>query len=203
MTEQPGAFDGATARPRSRSSFGSTVLTGLAGAALATVGATQGWAEATRRSPGLRTVTASGSDVAPVVLPLALVALACWGTVLVLRRRGRRVVAVVGAVSAVAAAVTALTAADRARDVAAQLLGGPPESTTTSSWPAVTAAGCLVGAAAFVVAFLRAPQWPEMSSRYDAPGTAGTAGTASGDPERPQTGAELWKALDEGDDPTT
>jgi uncharacterized membrane protein (TIGR02234 family) len=190
--------------PGRRSSFGPTVLLGLGGAALATIGATQPWAEATTRSPGVRTVTASGTDVAPAVLALALVALACWGTVLVLRRRGRRVVSVLGALVAAVAAVTALTSAGSGPEVAARLIGGEPDSTSTSAWPYVTAAGCLVAAGAFVVAFLHAGRWPEMSSRYDAPGSGPdrpeqTTGDAD---DRPRSGAELWKALDEGEDPT-
>ena len=183
----------------SRSSFGPTVLLGLAGSGLATVGATQTWAEASRRSPGLRTVTASGSDVAPAVLALALVGLACWGTVLVLRRRGRRVVAAVGGATGLGAALSAVLSAGDAPEVAGRLLGGQPDSTTTSTWPVLTAAACLVSVAAFGVAVLRAADWPEMSSRYDAPGSP-----VPGDDGRRgrQTGADLWKALDRGDDPT-
>jgi uncharacterized membrane protein (TIGR02234 family) len=83
--------------------------------------------------------------------------------------------------------------------VAGRLLGGQPDTTTTSAWPALTVAACLVSVAAFVVARRRATGWPEMSSRYDAaqgpaPGPEGRRGA--------QTGADLWKALDRGDDPT-
>jgi uncharacterized membrane protein (TIGR02234 family) len=191
------------AEPRRRSSFGRTVITGLAAAALATVGATQTWADATRRTPGVRTVSASGSDVAPGVLPLALVALACWGTVLVLRRRGRRVVSVLGAVASVIAAVVALVSVGDAGAAAGRLLGGTPDSTSTSGWPWVVAFACAVSAATFAVAFARAGTWPEMSSRYDAPGDHGTESVRS-HPETDEqpSGAALWKALDEGNDPT-
>ena len=192
------------AEPRRRSSFGRTVLTGAAAAALATVGATQTWAEATRRAPGLRTVSASGTDVAPVVLPLALVALACWGTVLVLRRRGRRVVAVLGIASSLVAGAVAVLAMGDAGAAASRLLGGAADSTATTWWPWACAAGCLVSALAFGVAFSRAATWPEMSSRYDAPGDADHArprGAADREEQQP-SGAALWKALDEGDDPT-
>ena len=40
--------------------------------------------------------------------------------------------------------------------------------------------------------------WPEMGSRYDAPADAATAAREQG----PATEQELWKALDEGRDPT-
>ena len=180
------------------------MLTGAGAAALATVGATQTWADAVRRTPAVRTVSASGSDVAPLVLPLALVALACWGTVLVLRRRGRRVVVVLGAAASLGAGVVAVLAVADAAAAAGRLLGGTPDSTSTTWWPWVCAAGCLVSALAFGVAFARAGTWPEMSSRYDAPGDRGVASTgpsADGDGQEP-SGAALWKALDEGDDPT-
>ena len=191
--------------PGRRTSFGPTVVLGLAGSALATVAATQPWAEATTRSPGLRTVTADGTDVAPGVLPLALVALAAWGTVLVLRRRGRRVVAVIGLLAAVVAGASALLLAPTSADVAARLLGGATEasavSTDPSVWPFVAALGSALATAAFVVAFLAAPRWPEMSARYDAPGASQEEPGEGREPEA-MSDTELWKALDEGHDPT-
>jgi uncharacterized membrane protein (TIGR02234 family) len=188
---------------RRRTSFGRTVLTGLAAATLATVAATQTWAEATRRTPGVRTVAASGSDVAPGVLPLALVALACWGTVLVLRRRGRRAVSVLGAAASLVAAVVALLAVGGAGAAAGRLLGGPADTTSTTGWPWVCALACLLSAATFAFAFARAGTWPEMSSRYDAPGDHGTVPSRSdGDSGAEPSGAALWKAIDEGNDPT-
>ncbi|WP_162529825.1 Trp biosynthesis-associated membrane protein [Nocardioides caldifontis] len=183
---------------RGRRSFGPTVAVGLAGAALATVGATSTWGEATTRDTGLRTATVDGSAVAPLVLPVALVALASWGTVLVLRRRGRRVVAVLAAAAGVAGAVAALAGVSDAGGAAVEALGDLPDATSsTTAWPVVAAVGFLLSTAAAVVAWWRAPAWPEMSARYDAP--TGGDGEA---PAEPRTDAELWKALDEGRDPT-
>lgn len=177
-----------------RSGFGSTLLVGLAGAALATAAATRGWAEATTTVTGERTAVASGADVAPLVLPLALVALAAWGTVLVLRLRGRRVVSVLGLAVSLVAGVVAVLRADESAGAARRLLGAGTEvATTTTLWPWVAAAGCLVSGAAFLVAVRRAPRWPEMSARYDAPG----------DRRSQQAGGDMWKALDAGEDPTT
>ncbi len=198
----------------SAAGFGRTVLVGLAGAALAATGSAQAWGTATTRSPALRTVTAQGSDVAPVALPLALVALAAWGTVLVLRRTGRRVVSVLGLLAAVGAGVVVVTEVSGAAGAAAELLSGGGEDVTTGTtlWPWATLLGCVLAAAGFVVALLRAHTWPEMSRRYDAPtGATGTAGTAAGDatarPAVPaeaeqMSDAELWRALDDGHDPT-
>jgi uncharacterized membrane protein (TIGR02234 family) len=157
------------------------------------VAATRGWAEATSTTTGTRTVAATGADVAPLVLPLALVALASWGTVLVLRRRGRRVVAVIGLLAATGAGVAALVTARSAPEVALDLLGEVTGATTGSTaWPWVAVAGCALSAVASLVAVRRAHEWPEMSSRYDAPG------------DRPagNTPTDMWKALDAGQDPT-
>lgn len=181
---------------RARSSFGPTVLLGLGAAAVATVGAGRTWAEATTTAQGERTAAAAGTDVAPAALPLALVALAAWGAVLVLRSTGRRVVAVIGLLAvAGAAAAVALRAGD-AEAIAGRMLGGASDVTVTStSWPVVTGVACLVAGAAFLVAVLHAPRWPEMSSRYDAP-----ADRVQGD--EPMSDADVWRALDEGHDPT-
>jgi uncharacterized membrane protein (TIGR02234 family) len=188
---------GDAAAPRRRTSFGPTVLVGIAGAALAATGATQPWAEATTRTPGLRTAVADGTDVAALALPLSLVALAAWGTVLVLRARGRRVVSLIGLAAAAGTLVVLLVNARTAPDVAAELLGDVPDATTDpTAWPLVTGAGALLSAVLSAVAVRRAPEWPEMSSRYDAPGRDSTKAG-------PMSDADLWKAMDEGHDPTT
>lgn len=197
MSEPDDGSADTSGNPR-RTSFAATLALGLSGSALATVGATQSWASATTRSPAVRTVIAEGTDVTPGALPLALVALAAWGTVLVLRRRGRRVVAVVGLLAASVAGGAVLASAHTAPEVAARLLGdGSEVSMETTAWPVATAVGCMVAAAAFVVALLKAPSWPEMSARYDAPGEHAAAARRG-----PMTDTELWKALDEGHDPT-
>lgn len=189
---------------RRRTSFGPTVLAGLAAAALSTVAASRTWATATTTSPGVRTVTAEGSDVAPVALPLALVALAAWGTVLVLRVRGRRVVAVIGLLASAGAAVAAALLAGDAAEVAGRRLGDATGAATdTTAWPYVTVVAALLTAALFVVALVSAGRWPEMSSRYDAPaGRSDDAGERDGGVAAPTSERDLWQALDEGHDPT-
>lgn len=181
---------------RRRTTFGPTVAVGLGAAALATVGAGRPWAEATTTAQGTRTVAAAGTDVAAAALPLALVALAAWGAVLVLRRRGRRLVAGLGLLAALGAAAAAGTGAGEAGDTASRMLGGASDiSVVGSPWPVVTVAAALVAAAAFVLAILEAPGWPEMSARYDSPADRGRPAASMSD-------SELWRALDEGRDPT-
>lgn len=187
--------------------FGPVVLAGLASAGLLTVAAGRTWATATPRADaagplgGMAQTTVSGADVAPLALPLGLVALAAWGAVLVLRRRGRRLVSALGSAASLAAGTTAALLMHTAPDVARRELGDVPAELTTTPWPFVAVVAAVVAAVAFAVAWRAAPDWPEMSSRYDAPTGEGDGAVgddvATGDDTR-----SLWKALDEGHDPT-
>ncbi len=110
-------------------SFGRTVLGGLGGAALASVAASRDWARAAGEGAGVQVhASVSGSEAAPLVLALALVTLAAWGVVLVLRGRARQVVAGVGLAAAVGALVALGDAFDGAQDaaVAALMARGVP-----------------------------------------------------------------------------
>ncbi|QIK66826.1 Trp biosynthesis-associated membrane protein [Nocardioides sp. HDW12B] len=180
-------------RERRTSGFGTVLLAGLATAGLGTLAAGRTWATAITGTPGPREVSVAGTDVAPVMLPLGLVALACWGAFLVLRTPGRRVVAVLGALAAAGGAAAALLSAGGATDAATDLLSGTADGgTSTSAWPwvgAVALAGCVV---AFAVAFARCATYPQMSRRYDRDGATTTAATP----------ADQWRAMDDGRDPT-
>lgn len=189
---------------RSRPGLGPTAVLGLAGSGLAAVSSAQVWGRAEAAMPAARTVEARGADVAPLALPLALVALASWGAILVLRRRGRRVVAGLGLAAAVGVLVTVLVRVGEVSQTAGSMLAGGSAradlETTTTAWPYVACVGAVLAAAAFVVALRSASGWPEMSRRYDAPaaGNAPAAGATDGD----AAPADLWRALDEGRDPT-
>lgn len=190
--------------------MGPTVVGGLAGAGLAAVASAQVWGRAEATVPAVRVVEARGSDVAPLALPLALVALAAWGAVLVLRRRGRRVVSAIGLAAAAGVAVTVALRIGSVDTTARDLVTGGASrgdvSTDVTSWPYAAVVGAAVSAVLFVLAWRSAPAWPEMSSRYDAPVGDRAPGTEAGTspPATPEeaTPGELWKALDEGRDPT-
>ena len=82
-----------------------------------------------------------------------------------------------------------------------QVRGQLPVSTSATAvsptgWYVTAAVAAALSAAVLVVAWLRAPGWPTMSSRYDAP--AGRPATTAATPAP----VDLWKALDEGQDPT-
>lgn len=166
------------------------VVLGLAGALLGLVSAGRTWASATTTVPGRREVSVSGADVVPVLLPLALVALASWGAFLVLRTIGRRVVAVLGAAASVGALAAILVTASGSADAAAGLLSDTSAATvSTTAWPWVGAVGLAGCAVAFVVATLRGSAYPQMSRRYDRV-------------QEPARTTDLWRALDDGHDPT-
>lgn len=184
-------------------SFGPTVLVGLAGATLAAVAAGRDWATARGDAAGVDVGAAvAGSDTAPLALALSLVALAAWGALLVLRGRTRRIVAGVGVLAAAGVLVTVAerfgaTQDDaRAAVVAAGATGDTFVSALTG-WYWATGVGAVLTLAALLVAVARAPGWPAMGSRYDAPATRREERNA--DPSE----QDLWRALDEGHDPTT
>ncbi len=192
-----------------RRSFGTTVSTGLGGAALAAVAAGQQWASASGRAGGVDvTEGVRGSDSAPLAVALALVALAAWGVVLVVRGRARQVMAVVGAVASVGVAAATIAALTRAPDdaveaVVARGASGDGVSGSLSGWYWATLVGATLALLTFVAAVRLAPRWPAMSSRYDAPvGRAPAEATSHGPDLSSADERDLWKALDEGRDPT-
>jgi uncharacterized membrane protein (TIGR02234 family) len=187
------------ADPRRRT-FGPVVLLGLAAAGLAAVAGNRSWVEWSGSNQGeFSSLTITGDDSATVPLAgaLALVLLACWGVVLVTRGRFRRIVAGLGFVVALAMVVTGLlglrSATSGLRDDLAR--GGIDDlSMQTEAWFWVYVACAAISVLATALTVRLVPSWPEMGSRYDAPGSAPPAGE--------ETGLDLWRALDEGRDPT-
>jgi uncharacterized membrane protein (TIGR02234 family) len=202
------AADATAASPRTRSrSFGPTVLAGLAGAGSAAVAAARDWATAASGGAGATRVSAvaKGSESAPLAVALALVALAAWGTVLVLRGWARRAVAAVGALAAAGTAAAVVAAYSRATDDATTetvVRGATRDSVTASltGWYYVCAVGAVVTLLAFCLAVRTASSWPAMGSRYDNPAVRGTGSEESS--TRPVTEQDMWRALDDGQDPT-
>ncbi|MEZ5095153.1 MAG: Trp biosynthesis-associated membrane protein [Nocardioides sp.] len=134
----------------------------------------------------------------PGTLALSLVLLACWGVLLVTHGRVRTLVAGLGAVAATAALALAVLDARHLRaDLAdaASSQGRTPGEIGFTPWFWLALVAGATARALALVATRQARRWPAMGSRYDAPGT----------PARPATGAglvDLWRAQDEGADPT-
>jgi len=176
--------------------FGSVVLAGLLSAGLGSVASGKAWYSASvdyKLAPGVPDPDKT-ADM-PLALALSLVVLAGWGALLVCRGRVRRLVAGVALVAAsgvvACVAVAPFTLPDQVRDRLPAVSGGVAVSPT--GWFVVAGVAGVLSLAVLVLAWLRSPQWPTMSSRYDAPGA---------EPPAARTDTDLWKALDEGRDPT-
>jgi uncharacterized membrane protein (TIGR02234 family) len=192
-----------------RSGFGITVLAGLAAGTVAAVAGNQAWVSVDDRGSGdsafAAGLSAGGDLTAPPVTATALVLLATWGVVLVSRGRARRAVALLGLVAALAVLVIAVvTWVARPGQVSDDLRSLDLEVGRTV-WSYLGVVAGLVAVAASGQAVRKVPEWPEMGRRYDAPATsadAAVATAASDVPPEEQSSIDLWKALDEGRDPT-
>lgn len=190
----------------SRAGFGPVVVLGLASGVGAAVAGNQAWVVADASSQGAASAfvaTATGASV-PLATALALVVLASWGVVLVSRGRVRRAVAGLGAVAALGTLVTYVAgffsaAASLRDDFAAAGIDGVDVDHTRWYWVGLVFA--VVSVLATLQAARRAPQWPEMGTRYDAPGDQASPQSRAQPAEEPSS-LDLWKAIDEGHDPT-
>jgi uncharacterized membrane protein (TIGR02234 family) len=188
----------APTRPRDRS-YGPSVLVGLAGAGLAAVAGARQWATTHGDAAGIKVdASVSGAESQPLVAALALVALAAWGVVLVIRGRARRLVAGIGLAASVGALVGVVLGFSAAQDdsVEAAVARGATSDTFQTSltvWYFLAGVGALLAVVAFTVAVVRAPRWPAMGTKYDAPSAR----------PKPATDEDMWRAIDEGRDPTS
>lgn len=185
-----------------RPSRRATVLAGTAAAALLAGATRTVWIEAL--APDLagtaQQVMVTGSDAAPAVLALALVAIAAslatglssrWlrfltGPVLVATGAG-------SAIAALGAVQSPELAARSAVASATGVLGGDVLAETTA-WPWITLAPALAVAALGVVVLMVGGRWP-VGTRYRSAAVAATA-----DPG--QDPAAAWDALSRGEDPS-
>jgi hypothetical protein len=178
-----------------RRTFAPVVLLGLASAGLAAVAGNRDWAVV---EGDQALVTSTDAGKMPLAGALALVVLAAWGVLLVTRGAVRRLVAVLGLLAALGVIAVVVVgfgdAPDNLRRAVAQLAYGEDVSVSRSGWywAALLAALASVATTAVAVALVRA--WPEMGGRYDAPGST--------PPKGENTDLDLWRALDEGRDPT-
>jgi uncharacterized membrane protein (TIGR02234 family) len=192
MAESPG-----------RKTFAPVVLLGLASGTLAAVASNQTWVTSDGTSSGsfrdyTPALTTGADGKMPLALALSLVVLAAWGVLLVTRGVVRRalgvlaVVASLGVVATVIAGHQTLPGNIRNDFRDAGLTDAVIHST---GWFWAAAAGAVLSVVAACLAVRHVRDWPEMGSRYDAPGAAPV--------EDPESSLEMWKAIDEGRDPTT
>jgi uncharacterized membrane protein (TIGR02234 family) len=185
--------------------YAPVVLTTLAVGGVAFFAAGRTWAETEVQAEGLAaaTVSVSGSDAQPLVSALALVVVT---TALAILAAGPRLRRVIGALTMLVAVAGILavprSGGGRLTDALTSAAEASPAYTGPDSigdisyepWYLVTIAAFVVALLLGAVTFRLGPRWPTMSTRYDAPTS------------RPQkeirTDTDLWKAMDDGQDPT-
>jgi uncharacterized membrane protein (TIGR02234 family) len=193
--------------PEPRRTFGPVVLLGLAAGTLSAVAGTRTWVsdpDATARATDPLGLVGDAGEM-PLAGALSLVLLACWGVLLVTRGRFRRVVAWLAVVASLGLLVTVVvgyaTLGDQLAETLADRTGSPADSFSVgfTAWFWAAAVAALASVAATVLAVRWVRSWPEMGSRYDAPGAAAETAEA---PTEDRSNLDLWKAMDEGRDPT-
>lgn len=191
-----------------RSRVGPVLSLGLLAGVLSAVAGTKPWAAGLGANADRVPATSTAGQM-PVAGALALVVLACWGVLLVTRGRVRRLVAVLGVVAALGVVVSVLIGFGSVPDAVAQAYGAAGYAdqayatagyadveVSRTGWYWVAAVASVLSVVATGLAVAGAPSWPEMSRRYDAPVDTPTPADADATP------LELWRALDEGRDPT-
>lgn len=176
------------------------VLGLLAAGAIALFAVTRAWASATVRTPGLPTdhLSVSGVDAAPILAGLAVVIVAAALGIVAAGGWLRQLVGLLIAVVGAFAALRALTlnaggaALGRAlKDSPAYVGAVPPVN--GAAWPWLAALAFGVAGVLGVVVTTRGRTWPRMSTRYD---------RAELPPADPNDSTDLWRAQDQGQDPT-
>lgn len=189
----------------SRRLYGPSVLGSLAAGGIAFFAASRTWAHATVTADGVPSapVNVSGADAVGLVPALALVVVTAALAVLAASAGIRRGVGVLIAVVAVVAVVVTVMAGGALDDAVASAVHDSPAFIGTNT-PTVISHGPWrwIGVLAFIVAAFVGvviarfgAQWPTMGRKYDSPAAHTPVDLA-------ETEADIWKALDDGRDPT-
>ncbi|MEU0932161.1 TIGR02234 family membrane protein [Embleya sp. NPDC005971] len=181
-----------------------TVLLALAGAALVLSVAGRTWAEGTAPVHGARiAVQASGNTINKALSAFALLGLAGGLAVLATRTFGRTVIGVLVTLAGLGVVVLAVRGAGDTSAVNSEAAGKAAVEgvravdVSHTIWPWFAVVGGVVILLAGLLVVLRGRRWPGMSNRYEAP-----AGKVVAAKRGPATNADLWNALDRGEDPT-
>ncbi len=185
--------------------YAPAVLATLAAGGLAFLAVRRTWASTTVVADGLSTdaVSVTGTDAHPLASALALVVLASALAVLATSGRARQAVGILTTLVSLAAFWIIVRGGDALDDaVAAAVKQSPaftgtnlPDDVHTTAWRFVAAAAFVVAMGLGALTTRFAPVWPAMGSRYDAPPISPAA-------QATQDDDDMWKALDEGRDPT-
>lgn len=202
MAEQDATKE-ATGQGRGRRLFGPTVLAGLASGTLSAVAGTRAAVSVDADSAAVALVTAGTTAgdalTMPLVTSLALVVLAAWGVVLVTRARVRRLAAGLALLASLGSLAAAAVAQGQLRGTVEDSLAqvGATGGAGVTGWYVAALVGAVVMTASAGLAVRNVRDWPEMGQRYDAPAGSSAAATRTTDGS-----LDLWKAIDQGLDPT-
>ncbi len=181
---------------RGRRAFVPTLLVGVPAAAVAAVAANK----PLLTSPMLTGDRYADLGTIPLAGSLALVPLVAWVALMLVRGRARLVVAGVGLASSIGALAAGDAGLDGTHDAMAKAFSDLGQTgrfvSGFSGWFWAMGVACLLSALAFTVALRHAPTWPALSRKYDAPAARPTTA-------EPASNQELWKAIDDGRDPTS
>lgn len=182
------------------------LLLTVAGAVVVLTATGRTWAEGavTGTAGGRLEVAATGSQLTGLPGGLALAAMAAAVAVFAVRGRTRAVIGVLTVLAGLGVVAGAVTGALDTAGLDAQaagrlaLAGAHAAEVSRTLWPWAAALGGVLLALAGAVTVRRGHGWPAMGARYEAPARR-TAARPAGPADNP---AELWKALDRGEDPT-
>jgi uncharacterized membrane protein (TIGR02234 family) len=182
-----------------RRAYALTLAACLIGSALSAYAVTRTWSLHLTPRTGmtdLRTA-GTGTDAAPWVIGLALVALAGTGALLATRGVVRRALGVLLALAGAGVAAGAI--------YGRATIDPGSAGAGANVWPVLCVLGGLIILAGGLTAARQGHLWPAMSARYDRkPVTPSQYHPAASDPElAPADHRTAWDALDRGDDPTT
>jgi len=188
----------------SRRLYVPSVLALLAAGGLAFVASSRVWTRGTVSADGLPSdaITLSGSAAHPLVGALAIVVVTAALAVLATGGPLRRAVGVVTVVASLTALWVIVTGGDTVERAFADAVAQSPAFTGQNTpdmarqvvWPALSALAFASAAALGLLTAVAGGTWSTMGSRYERRVEAA--------PAAPATEADIWKALDEGRDPT-
>jgi len=200
---EPTEAAGRPPRP-ARREMTTAILLALAGAALVLAVAGRTWADGTVVVQGTRiAVEVSGNTISKATSALALLGAAGALAVFATRTFGR---VVVGALITIAGLGVIAFAVDGARDRSAldsqaadkaAVEGVRAIDVGHAIWPWFAVLGGVLILLAGAATLARGRRWPGMSNRYEAP-----AGKRAEATRTTATNADLWNAMDRGEDPT-
>ena len=179
---------------RGKQAFVPTLAMGVPASVIALVAANKPVVTSTQAADRLAEL-----GTVPLAATVSILPVLAWAALLLLRGKLRMLPAAVG----MAASIGTIAAASAGMDAAHQELAdewlslgqGDAFASEYSTWFWVLNVASLLGALAFSVSLRHGHLWPAMGRKYDAPG----AGAA---PAEPTSNQDIWKAIDEGRDPT-